>query len=325
MFVEHQISDKSWTPMIREKKTFTIFNGEFQIIREQFPFSHRNATTIHMTQSLSLDEGVINFEGRPQPGLHYVALSRFKTTRNLSLQHFSPLAIRQDRKVHEEMARLRKECTLCIYPKPLRTWITPNKLTLVFQNVRSFPSHQKDFESIPGIQDVDLICLNETHLLSTPPNVQLLPNCIFAHNKKGGILISSKLIAVVLQVITTDHIDIVKFSYHGLIFIFLYRHPFVPLNEFELTLLELISGHENDKVIIFGDFNLQYNVSTHEVPGCSFLKKIGFSQIITFPTNVDSTNTIDHVWINSSYPNVEPHFLSTYFSDHFPIVLSISL
>ena len=222
------------------------------------------------------------------------------------------------------MERMRVTKQLVLYPKPLYSLVSSTSLTVFFQNVRNYITNKIDIENTFGIRDVDLICLNETHLSDTPRDVRLLPNLIAVHNTKGGLLISAKNIPFLIQSNTNNDIDIIKFRYCNILYIFLYRHCHMKRSYFENVIKNYLLGHEHECIIIMGDFNYKY---TNESIGneCSFLHRLGFNQFINFPTNTMSKNTIDHVWTNSKYTTISTTFLQTYYSDHYPIILSISM
>ena len=65
---------------------------------------------MHKVQGLSLDSAVMDI-GKDvfEPGMAYVALSRVRTLNGVALLNFQPRKITANKRVHEEMSRLRHE------------------------------------------------------------------------------------------------------------------------------------------------------------------------------------------------------------------------
>ena len=78
--------------------------------RTQIPLILCWAATIHKVQGLSLDAAVMDL-GKDvfEPGMAYVALSRVRTLNGVALLNFQPKKMTANKRVHEEMARLRQE------------------------------------------------------------------------------------------------------------------------------------------------------------------------------------------------------------------------
>ena len=78
--------------------------------RTQIPLILCWAATIHKVQGLSLDAAVMDL-GKDifEPGMAYVALSRVRTLNGVALLNFQPKQMTANKRVLEEMARLRQE------------------------------------------------------------------------------------------------------------------------------------------------------------------------------------------------------------------------
>lgn len=104
------------------------------ISRLQFPIWHRNATTMHKTQGLSLDSAIVDLHGKATDGKHYVIFSRFTTTTNLQVIGYDPKMVKTNLEVKQEMAKLRKN-SLLLHPKPLYLINSESrKLCIFYQN-----------------------------------------------------------------------------------------------------------------------------------------------------------------------------------------------
>ena len=78
--------------------------------RTQIPLILCWAATIHEVQGLSLDAAVMDLgKDVVEPGMAYVALSRVCTLNGVGLLNFQPKKMTANKRVHEEMARLRQE------------------------------------------------------------------------------------------------------------------------------------------------------------------------------------------------------------------------
>ena len=80
--------------------------------RTQIPLILCWAATVHKVQGLSLDAAVMDL-GKDvfEPGMAYVALSRVRTLNGVALLNFEPQKMTANKRVHEEMARLRQQST----------------------------------------------------------------------------------------------------------------------------------------------------------------------------------------------------------------------
>ena len=78
--------------------------------RTQIPLILGWAATIHEVQGLSLDAAVMHL-GKDvfEPGMVYVALSHVRILNGVALLNFQPKKMTANKRVHEEMARLRQE------------------------------------------------------------------------------------------------------------------------------------------------------------------------------------------------------------------------
>ena len=80
----HKPVDEKAVPILRQKKSFSIQNGEIKYQRCQFPLTLSYATTAYKCQGDTLDEVIIDFEHEPGEirsvpcGSFYVALTRVK-------------------------------------------------------------------------------------------------------------------------------------------------------------------------------------------------------------------------------------------------------
>ena len=110
----HKPSDENAVPILRQKKTFSIQNGEIKFQRFQFPLTLSYAITAYKCQGDTLEEVIIDFahesgEIRGVPcGSFYVALTRVKEGANVYLKSFSEKYITVNKRVEQKIEAMRK-------------------------------------------------------------------------------------------------------------------------------------------------------------------------------------------------------------------------
>ena len=109
----HKPFNQLAVPILKQKKTFSIQNGEIRYQRCQFPLTLSYATTAYKCQGDTLDEVIIDFEHTPQEiksvpcGSFYVALTRVKEGRNVYLKSFEENYITVNKRVEEKIKAMR--------------------------------------------------------------------------------------------------------------------------------------------------------------------------------------------------------------------------
>ncbi len=157
--------DLAWTPILEVTRHFNISNrSQIEILRRQFPFRAAAAKTIHRSQGDTVNKLVIDFPKNTREHMHYVALSRVTSLRNLQIRNFNEHKIGACNKVKLEMARLREQSRLKLSFKPIYEINRESNITIVFQNVRSLHLHIKDVASDYNIMASDVINIAETSL-----------------------------------------------------------------------------------------------------------------------------------------------------------------
>ena len=82
--------------------------------RTQLPLILCWAATLHKVQGLSMDAAVLDLGDTVfEPGMAYVALSRVRTLDGVALSSFEPQKVKANKRVHEEMKRLRQKSAPC--------------------------------------------------------------------------------------------------------------------------------------------------------------------------------------------------------------------
>ena len=110
----HKPIDENAVPILRQKKGFTIQNGEVEFQRTQFPLTLSYAITSYKCQGDTLEEVIIDFEHDPGEirnvpcGSFYVALTRVKEGKHVFLQSFKENYITYNKRVEEKIESMRK-------------------------------------------------------------------------------------------------------------------------------------------------------------------------------------------------------------------------
>ena len=106
--------DPSWTPIVPETRKFTVGRNN-EVARTQFPLRPASAKTVHRSQGDTVSEIVIDFTGRTQTGIHYVAMSRVREFEKLHLLNYDHKKVKASEEVKLEMYRLRQQsCPLTV-------------------------------------------------------------------------------------------------------------------------------------------------------------------------------------------------------------------
>lgn len=98
------------------------------------------------------------------PHAHYVALIRVTAINGLHIINLNAAKITVTQTVTTEMELMKKDAMLQLCYTPLYMFPS-DKLTITFQNCRSYHRHNKDLKSDNNIISSHIICLAETRLL----------------------------------------------------------------------------------------------------------------------------------------------------------------
>jgi ATP-dependent DNA helicase PIF1 len=84
-------------------------DGDIKAEITQYPLRLAWAITVHKSQGMSLDAALVDLRQSFEPGMGYVALSRVRSSRGLSLAGFNETALLVNREVLEYDSKLRRE------------------------------------------------------------------------------------------------------------------------------------------------------------------------------------------------------------------------
>ena len=104
------------TPILPQRKKFTIKFGNVQFQRSNFPLSLAYALTAHKCQGETLEEVIIDFGSDEAhniknyilPGSFYVALTRVKMASKVFLKSFEENYIKVNKLIEEKVEAMRK-------------------------------------------------------------------------------------------------------------------------------------------------------------------------------------------------------------------------
>lgn len=336
LYAEDNNVQQGWTPFIRIQRQFSLgFNkGTNEII--QFPLRPADAITIHRSQGLTLDAGIIDFRGCNIPHMHYVALSRFTNPQNVKVLHFNPKGIRQDAQVVEALTTKRTAHSIKlnhIQTSSLSGHRTPR---ILLHNVRSFPRHKNYFARCSELHNLDFMCLTETRH-SNHQQLQI-ENSQFRYvlSAQGtqqhthGCLLYSKQCPTAVTTASNSTFQLIKATYTSILegdltIVLIYKKPatsqavnlriWQEIQEKLIPLLEQTTA----ATLICGDFNCPTNEALPSFQ--QYLVTQGYVQLIHAPTTTHGTS-IDHAWwLSNNNKVLHVAIQNTFFSDHLPILL----
>ena len=158
----------SWTPVFAITREFRLKDPKATIRRKQFPIHQSSGKTIHKAQGCTVPEIAIQLSDFIFRNGFYVACSRVPKISSLHILNFAPNQILTDKKVSDEMERLRSEKFLRV-----QIDIFPNKekwFCLYYCNVQSLTRHINYLRQDVICLSSNLILLNESHLISSDEN-----------------------------------------------------------------------------------------------------------------------------------------------------------
>ena len=165
LFTRH--TDHMWTPIFAIKRAFKI--DQVFVHRIQFPLRQAAARTIHVAQSATFREILIDMTGKPRTPknfwdhMHYVAFSRVTSLSGLHIANLNQENIRTSPHVHQYLEQARVTNNLQLSYTPLYT-LPDNHLKIVYNNCRSYRKHYKDVQHDFNVLCADIIAIAETKL-----------------------------------------------------------------------------------------------------------------------------------------------------------------
>ena len=331
--------DCSAVPISKTETKFSTKTSDssktVSVTRRQFPLILAWAVTIHKVQGMTMDNIVVDMSRDKGPfseGQAYVAFSRVRTCEGLHLINYDRHQICASRKVRNEMERLRKDRRLPTIPRSLLWSCSDDDVCLVHLNIQGLNARSRtkfvDLHQDKEIQEVDIICLTETHYNSDMTisvqniwpsrNGQLyrLERC----NRKGGgvaVAVTNKYTSK--QIVLDSPLEVIAVEVYcpsKVIIICVYVTPSASKTVVGQLLAKYINqvACVTDKVLIVGDFNEDLLDGEQGKVICNSLSDLGFEQLISKPTT-DYGSLLDHVY-SRKIDNIEVDIQDAYYSDH---------
>ena len=318
------VKNVNWTPIVRIRSRCPTLQKGRNVVISQFPMVHRNASTIHKTQSLTLSGGVVDLGGYIQPGMVYVALSRFSETTSLKIVNFGIAALTTCNKVKVAMSQMR-EAPMSLSIQPMFTLQNRTECSF-YQNVNGLNTSLSMLSAMEGFTDLDMYFFVETKLenpVSQYPalsqKLATLGQYVFElPYRYGGLLIISKSKCTLeyMDISNLAHVEILLVRKGDIQYCLVYKHPntIVATLRQHLDKVPLVSG----KVVFVGDFNIDM-LKFQQRAFTRYMMSRSCLQYVTMATHRKGA-LIDHVWANFA-PTQNPIHVESYMVDHFPIIM----
>ena len=315
-FRAYQVANMSWTPFERIARHFTYDKSQKPIQRKQFPLRPCAAITAHRSQGQTYNSGIIHFAGRKDQQIAYVALSRFQKIEQITLTGFDASWIKVHDHVRREMDRLRasKVRLSCLRPK--------GKVRVLYQNVRSLFKYIEDCKRTIEIVAPCVAVYAESRLTSNIPDSHVHVDGYSLHRfdeQSKGMTIHATGSILPTHLFLHEEYEILWWDMHvgvkSIRIIAVYAYNNCNIKGFCSILNDLLSTSINNVVV--GDFNMDAKKPLSSTL-TSFFSSLHMTQVVTEVTTVNHT-IIDHVWTNIT--NMSTFLLTSYYSDHFPLVL----
>ena len=312
----HENINDNWTPIFDIERSFTYNKKTFQ--RIQFPMQPAAGRSVHRAQGITLDSVVVDLSQRHTrkvAHIHYVALSRVRSLKNLQILNFNNEALKLDEQVEVEMERLRNTAGVQLSYISFEAVDSQTHFKLAFNNCRSLHLHFDDIKYDQNLLSSHIIGLAETRLHQfdnncdyqlhgyklvrndqetnsmghRPPHglavyvkndVQITSEFLYTSRLLEFILLSAKCPLAEIQIVV------------------LYKSPSMSDSELTLVLKDILFPRviPCKPVVVMGDFNVDLSKTSRNI-----IKKIcsmfGCTMLINEPTT-DNQSTLDLVFSN---------------------------
>ena len=318
-------------------RKFTVGRNN-EVARTQFPLRAASAKTVHRSQGDTVSEIVVDFTGRTQTGIHYVAMSRVREFDKLYLLNYDPRKVKASEEVKLEMSRLWQQSC----PSTLRNLYDVNApLKIAYINAQSLHRHKMNVEHDFNLSNADVLFCSETRFQESDArciteilgmhsfrndaekmSIQRPPYGIAVYYKSQDLMEQAPVIAnmgaVEILVCT-----IKRKSRSSIKVMAVYKPPAVPLQCLLNSLYSAVrKNYEGDvQLIIMGDFNIDIYGSTSDYEQLErFMSDLGLKQHISDMTT-DMRTAIDHIY--SNLENITCGVSETYFSYHKSVWIAV--
>ena len=141
-----------------ETRKFAVGRNN-EVAGAKFPLQPASAKTVHRSQGDTVSEIVIDFTGRTQAGIQYVAMSQVREFDNLYLMNYDHKKMKASEEVKLEMDHLRQQP----YPLMVKSIYDVNaQLKIAYINAQSLNRHKMDVEHDFNLSNADVFFCYET-------------------------------------------------------------------------------------------------------------------------------------------------------------------
>ena len=335
MHTHPQYIHLGWTPIHSTQRAFTV-KREHVVIRTQFSLRLASARTIHVAQSSTYKEIVIDMSTSKRPPdhwwehMHYVAFSRCTSLLGLHIVNVNTEKIRVSRHVKTYLQDEQKPMTLCYTP----TYHTNDTLSIAFNNVGGLPAKWNMVASNHNVTCAAIIILAETWLSTShstqtyhlPHHRQFRQDCTLLAGRRGLLLfVHQNVMLTAIQFHQTTYLETLQCSlkHNGkpVHLIGLYKPPTTRITQFRTDLHHILKDvNPGEYVVLVGDFNINIANSKNADFPVYMHNTYALTQCVSEPTTWSGT-CIDLVFTNIQSINSSP--LTTVWSGHHLIMTSI--
>ena len=326
---------KGWTPILPIHRTFTVKRSQ-TVKRQQFPLRLSSGRTIHVSQSSTYKEIVVDMKTDSHPPrhffehMHYVAFSRCTSLSGLHIVNINEDNIRASPRVHDYLHNQRSTMQLSFLPP----YKLQDHLRIAYNNVCSLQHKWPAVSQNHLLLNCDVFILAETWFSSTDSDTAYQLDGFNCHrmdstvvpSRRGMIVyVRNDIPGVTCKCTQTPVLEIcelfVRCTTRYIRVIGVYKPPSTTMSQLYAELSQILSTCDKaQQTIIIGDFNLDVMLDTT----ASFLTRMlvlyDLTQLIKDPTTYTGT-AIDLVFSNIANMNAFP--LTNTWSTHHTLFVYI--
>lgn len=306
------------------KDTFQLKGKSYSTTREQIPLKLAWAVTIHKVQGQTTEQAVISMKGL-KTAMGYVALSRVTHLDGMYLLDYDSRRIFCNDHIASEVAKM-PICDLA-RANPLINVDHNTHFIIAHHNIQSLRQHIEDLRKNTEMRKAHVICLSETWL-NDNNNLDVLSiegyhlETLNSGKGRGVAMYVQNGINYALQPLGSTECDALAIRTLGtsnLLIVVVYKPVATTTTAFCTELNNITAQTElldTKYTVIVGDFN--HNLMKQKV----FTPLKQYQQVITEPTTAKGT-LLDHIYIKPVPSQYIASVLTTYYSYHDPVSISV--
>ena len=311
-------------PIKPRKETFQLQGKKFSTTREQMPLKLAWAVTIHKVQGQTTDKAVISMKGLKK-AMAYVALSRVTHLEGMYLMNYNQSKIFCHERVEENIAKMPR----CDVSKanPMLDVDHNKHFIIAHHNIQSLRRHIEDLKQNTEIRKAHVICLSETWLTENS-NFDSLSiegyslELVNSGNGRGVAMYIQNSVKYTVVPLLSAECDVLAIRTHGkanLLLAIVYKP--------NATGRKIFSTEMNNITAQIEVLDVDYSLFTGDFNSNLFKEDIlpafkQYHQVITEPTTTKGT-LLDHIYVKPKPQEFKASVLTTYYSYHSPVFISI--